>query len=360
MLGEAGEQTQWRPGKIALLGSGETSASGGQVFEMLARELPVPLQVRVLETPAGFELNAGRVAGRVADYLRVRLQNYQPEVRQVAARRKDPAHTAQNLGVNQDLLDADLVFLGPGSPSYTVRHLDGSITWDLVRARHRMGAAVVFASAAAIAAGALALPVYEIFKVGEDPHWKPGLDFFAPFGLRLVVVSHWNNHDGGAELDTSHCFVGKPRFDRLMPLLAPEMTVVGLDEQTGLLFDLERACCRVVGRGAVHLLRDGREWQFAHGHEFPIRELGGFHLPQTPEDGIPAEVWAALQGSISDSDGTVPEHVLRLLEQRKEARASRNWALSDQLRSEIAAFGFSVVDTPQGQQIERSERSFSD
>jgi len=360
MSGERKDQAQWAPGKIVLLGSGETSTSGGQVFEMLARELPVPLRARVLETPAGFELNADRVAGRVADYLRVRLQNYQPDVQQIAARRKDPALTAQNPGVNRDLLDSDMIFLGPGSPSYTVRHLEGSLTWELIRARHRKGAAVVFASAAAIASGVLSLPVYEIFKVGEDPHWKPGLDFFAPFGLRLVVVSHWNNHDGGADLDTSHCFVGKSRFHSLMPQIAPEMTVVGLDEQTGLVLDLQRACCKVVGRGEVHLLRAGQEQTVAHGHEFPIHELGDFHLPRQPEEGIPAEVWAAVQASQAGSDGVVPEHVLRLLEQRKDARASRNWQLSDQLRGEIAALGFQVLDTPQGQQLERSERAISD
>lgn len=355
MFGEQSEVTRTVPGKIALLGSGETSASGGQVFEMLARELPAPLQVRVLETPAGFELNADRVAGRVADYLRVRLQNYAPDVRQIAARRKDLSLTAHNPGVNQGLLDADMIFLGPGSPSYTVRHLEASLTLELIRARHRMGAAVIFASAAAIASGVLSLPVYEIFKVGEDPHWKPGLGFFAPFGLSLVVVSHWNNHDGGADLDTSHCFVGKSRFDSLMPLLAPDMTVVGLDEQTGLVLDLEQACCRVIGRGEVHLLRGGQEQVVAHGQTFDIHALGDFHLPQPLEAGLSAEVWAAVHAGAAAPDGAVPEPVQRLLDQRKDARASRNWQLADQLRGEIAAQGFHVVDTPQGQQIERAK-----
>jgi len=57
------------PGRIALLGSGETSLAGGRVFEALARVLPTPLRVAVLDTPAGFELNSARVAGRVADFL---------------------------------------------------------------------------------------------------------------------------------------------------------------------------------------------------------------------------------------------------------------------------------------------------
>ena len=51
-------------GPIALLGSGETSLAGGRVFEMIAQGLPQPLRVAILETPAGFELNSPRVAGR--------------------------------------------------------------------------------------------------------------------------------------------------------------------------------------------------------------------------------------------------------------------------------------------------------
>jgi len=76
------------PGRIALLGSGETSLAGGRVFGALARVLSAPLRLAILETPAGFELNSDRVAGRVADFLADRLQNYRPEVTVVAARRR--------------------------------------------------------------------------------------------------------------------------------------------------------------------------------------------------------------------------------------------------------------------------------
>ena len=55
---------------------------------------------------------------------------------------------------------------------------------------------------------------------------------------RLVVVSHWNNHDGGAELDTSHCFVGKERFQELVCMLPSEVTVVGIDEHTAVTIDV--------------------------------------------------------------------------------------------------------------------------
>jgi len=52
---------------------------------------------------------------------------------------------------------------------------------------------LIFASAAAIAVNRHALPVYEIFKVGEDLHWKLGLDLFGQYGLDLTIVTQWNN-----------------------------------------------------------------------------------------------------------------------------------------------------------------------
>ena len=116
-------------------------------------------------------------------------------------------------GLTQPLLRADLIFAGPGSPTYAARQLAGSLAWDRTRVRHALGAALVFASAGAIAIGRYALPVYEIYKAGHDLHWQDGLDLFGPFGLNLAVVSHWNNAEGGADLDTSHCFIGKERFD---------------------------------------------------------------------------------------------------------------------------------------------------
>ncbi|MFN8414362.1 MAG: hypothetical protein U0Z26_18420 [Anaerolineales bacterium] len=59
-----------KPGQIAFLGSGETSLAGGRIFETLARLIANPLHVSILETPAGFELNASLVAGRVAEFFK--------------------------------------------------------------------------------------------------------------------------------------------------------------------------------------------------------------------------------------------------------------------------------------------------
>jgi hypothetical protein len=67
---------------------------------------------------------------------------------------------------------------------------------------------LAFASAASIAVGRYALPVYEIYKVGADLHWVDGLDLFRVFGWELAIVPHWNNREGGDDLDTSRCFMG--------------------------------------------------------------------------------------------------------------------------------------------------------
>ena len=103
--------------------------------------------------------------------------------------------------------------MGPGSPTYTARQLTGSLAYEIIQARQRTGAALVLASAATIAFGCQTMPIYEIYKAGMDLHWQPGLNYFQQFGLDLVIVPHWNNAEGGAELDTSRCFMGAGRFD---------------------------------------------------------------------------------------------------------------------------------------------------
>ena len=155
----------------------------------------------------------------MGEFLQHNLQNYRPEVVTVAARNRATAYSPDDPQIIEPIYSADLVFMGPGSPTYAVRQLHDSLAWYALLARHRLGAAIALASAAVIAISAYALPVYEIYKVGEDLHWKPGLDFFGMYGLPLVFIPHWNNNDGGEELDTSRCFMGQQRFARLVELL---------------------------------------------------------------------------------------------------------------------------------------------
>jgi hypothetical protein len=342
------------------MGSGETSAAGGQIFEAVAARLDQPLTISLLETPAGFELNASRVAGRVADFIKTRLQNYEPEIKLIPARKRGTAFSPDSPAVLENLLDSQMVFMGPGSPTYAIRQLQGSLAWQYIQALHRLGVAVVMASAATISLGSAALPVYEIYKVGQDPFWSTGLDFFKPYGLDIVLMPHWNNSEGGSEVDTSRCFIGRERFDPLCAQLPPETTVVGLDEHTGMVIDLVQQSGKVLGRGQVHILSDCREQAFGEGEEVPLSALGPFHPLEDPLEGIDPQVWQAVeygrQAKLAALTAplAVPNQVQQLVDQRQEARINKNWAESDRLRGEISAMGWKVLDTPEGPQLERS------
>ena len=344
-----------RPGLIVLFGSGETSASGRKVFDWLFHRLPSPIQMAILETPAGFELNSAQVAGRVADFLRHRLQNHRPQVTVVPARKRGTPFSPDDPEIVAPLLAVDAVFLGPGSPTYAVRQLRDSLAWHTLVARHRLGAAVVLASAGAIASSAYALPVYEIYKVGQDLHWCDGLDFFGAYGLSLVFVSHWNNAEGGAELDTSRCYMGQARFEPLRDMLPPHVAVVGIDEHTALTIDLAAETCQVLGKGGVTLLRGRDEQRFDSGLTFSIDELGRFSMPE-PAAGLPPEVWdraVAAHTDIQSQARVEPSsEVLALVQEREAARAQSNWATADALRERIATLGWRVLDTSQGPQLE--------
>ncbi|MCC6127842.1 MAG: cysteine--tRNA ligase [Chlamydiae bacterium] len=49
----------------------------------------------------------------------------------------------------------------------------------------------------------------------------------------------------------------------------------------------------------------------------------------------------------------IPEDLTELLAQREEARKSKNWLLSDQLRDEILSHGFLIEDTPSGARLKK-------
>ena len=365
------------PGPIILFGSGETSPSGRKVFERVLSHLPPSPQVALLETPAGFELNSAQVIERVAEFIRHRLQNFDPQVQVIPARQRGTPFSPDRAEILQPLLTANLIFMGPGSPTYAVRQLHASLAWQMLLARHRLGAALVLASAAAIAFSIYALPVYEIYKVGEDLHWKPGLDFFGLYGLPLVFIPHWNNNDGGQELDTSRCFMGQARFARLMEMLPPTLTVIGIDEKTALQMEPGAGECHVAGMGSVTLIHTGHEHHqspslpgdglsevaaqrqghvhiYHSGESFALHECCQMEIPVSGA-GLPTEIWqAALEAhhTTQAAPTASPDPATQaLLAEREAARLRRDWAAADHLRRQIAARGWEVRDTPDGQQV---------
>jgi hypothetical protein len=341
-------------GQIAFLGSGETSLAGGRIFETLARGITEPLRIALMETPAGFELNSAQVVGKVGEFMKTRLQNYRPIVDVIPARKKNSAYSPDDPEIVKPLLHANIIFMGPGSPTYAIRNLKDTLTWDVIRARHRLGATLIFASAATISIGAHALPVYEIYKVGQDVHVVDGLDLFSDFGLHLSFIPHWNNADGGVDLDTSRCFIGMDRFAEWCNLVPDESETIGLDEHTGIIMDFETGLCEVSGVSSVSLVRECDPEMYASGSKFPLSELGEFNIPEPIEKGIPAHVWEMCLNAPPLDDDRPSEHVIALVEQRLLARANKNWTESDKLRDEIAALGWTVQDSKDGYKLVKS------
>jgi hypothetical protein len=337
-------------GKIAFLGSGETSLAGGRIFESLIRDIEGPLHIALMETPAGFELNSAQVVGRVGEFMASRLQNYKPVIDVVAARKKDSSFDPNDPHIIKPLLHANLIFMGPGSPTYAIRQLKDTLAWDVIRARHRLGASLVFASAATISVSAHALPVYEIFKVGMDVHVVDGLNFFADFGLHLSFVPHWNNAEGGVDLDTSRCFIGMERFAEWCGLVPAANTTLGLDEHTGLIMDFESGVCEVSGVSSISLVRECVAEMHPSGSKFDLTQLGALRIPSPPGQDIPPHVWDMVRNP-EPLDDSPPDEVIAMAERRLQARKNKNWAESDQLRAEIAALGWIVQDSKDGYKL---------
>jgi hypothetical protein len=343
------------PGPIALFGSGETAPNGRKVFHALLERLPDKPAVSFLETPAGFELNSPRVAGNVAEFLEHSLQNFNPQTTLIPARKKGTPFSPNDPEILEPILKADLVFMGPGSPTYAVRQLTDSLAWEYLVARHRLGAGLALASASAIAVSSFALPVYEIYKVGLDIHWREGLNLLGAYQLPMVFIPHWNNQEGGENLDTSRCFMGKARFEPLQKMLPPDQTILGLDEHTGMILDFEQEHCEVIGLGRAIILRAGKRQTFSAGNSFPIQELGPFQVPD-PETGLNPAVWERAQEnalSAPEPSSRPSREVLDLVEKRQSARTENDWDAADRLREEIESLGWEIQDTPEGPQLHK-------
>lgn len=336
--------SQMTPGRVVVFGSGEISPSGRKVHARLLETLSQPVQVAILETPAGFQPNSQLVAEEVAEFIRHRLRNFHPRVGVVPARKKGTAFSPDDPDIVAPILKANYIFLGPGSPTYTARNLKGTLAWRYVLAAQRRGAILALASAAGIAAGAHTLPVYEIYKAGHDLHWTEGVNFFGEYGLELVIVPHWNNTDGGEKLDTSCCYMGRQRMDRLKKMLPKTATLVGLDEHTAIVFDFNTSKCEVLGKSAITIRSGGSEKVFQAGASFSMELLGDLCIPPVTSEAAPEPAAEPPE----EPETALPAEVRALILMRAEARDARNWEKADRLRDRVSALGYEIQDTTNG------------
>ena len=156
-----------------------------------------------------------------------------------------------------------------------LRQWAGSAVPGAVAAKLRRGGAVTFASAAALTLGRLTVPVYEIYKVGEDPYWLDGLDLLAEIGISATVIPHYDNAEGGHH-DTRFCYLGERRLQMLEAQMPDDMHVIGIDEHTGIVIDIDAESATVVGNGTVTVRKNGQSTVFPTGSQLHLDQC----LPQ--------------------------------------------------------------------------------
>ncbi len=237
---------------LVLFGSGENAPSSVDIYRQIFLQLGKrDLRIALVTTPAGFQPNVEHVYGEIKDYLLSSLPDFNLTIDIVFANTQADA----NNSVLISFLDsADIIFTGPGSPTYAVKNLNHTLLINKIIERVKSGPSLILASAATIAFSHFALPVYEIYKVGEDLHWADGLDFYDAVWQRATIIPHFNNNEGGADLDTSHCYIGKDRFDKLRPELPANEWVLGIDEHTAFVVDLFSQKATIKGKGSARTI----------------------------------------------------------------------------------------------------------
>lgn len=402
-------------GNVLLMGSGETGTSMVEVHKYAMSLAGEPPRAAFVDTPAGFQLNAGDLAQRAVEYFDRHLAT--PLA--VASFRDGGAATRDELqAAVTTLRRANYVFAGPGSPTYAVRNWRRTPVYDAIFETFSHGGCVAFASAAALTLGRWTIPVYEIYKVGGPLGWTDGLDLLGHVGLEVAVVPHWNNTSGG-DHDTTFCFMGAPRWEKLAAMLPPSATVLGIDEHTACLLRIDEGVCEVRGVGGVTVCRGDEERHCAAGESFPLDwlradgasagEMAGYagampaaagqwaairarHDALLAQDGPDPEaladyvyalldlgtearedrdgrtaaqvdealrealvhVFAPLEDAAPTPDEAIAPFVELLIAVREDLRAAQQWAAADRIREGLTALGVTLADGPDGTGWSRS------
>lgn len=331
------------------MGSGEMTEAMGRVHRTVMSRIEGPVRPVFMDTPAGFQLNADEIASRAVHYFKEYLDL---GIDQVAFKSAATATTDEIERALRQLRRANYIFAGPGSPSYTIRNWQGTPILEGMARRLADGQHIVFASAAAVTLGRYALPVYEVYKVGESPHWIEGLNLLGPYGYDLVIVPHWNNAEGGTH-DTRFCWMGEPRFRFLEQRLPESTTIFGIDEYTACIIDLASGQCQVMGAGQVIIRHGGQETIHQTGTHFDLTPLRATVSAATSSEVLEESEqsfrellaeWTEPLYDEEDELATVAPFVELLIEVRSRLRAARQWGLADEIRDRLSDLGIILED----------------
>lgn len=372
------------------MGSGETSPTMVTPHQQIwQRTAGSPGSANFLDTPFGFQENVGELTNRISDYFEksVGLSTNPIRLRAVT---ETPAVIAKAI---EQLRTSSWVFAGPGSPSYALKvWRDTAVANQLEKVLEN--GTLVFASAAALTLGYKTIPVYEIYKAGEDPYWLTGLNILGKFtGLNAVIVPHFDNAEGGTH-DTRFCYMGERRMRLLEDQLPAETFVLGVDEHTGVSFDLDAQTVEVFGRGQMTVRKGKHVWTLGTGetatfaevaeHGGVIREVATtpIQLPKAPEQveallangDVLAAVDALLELDDLDRDletraivhslitrlgqlaaspkvdiqDVISPYIEMLLQARQAARAGGRWDEADDIRNQLTSLRVVINDSKDG------------
>ena len=258
------------PRFLTVMGSGETAPTMIKVHRRLMEAVGAtgPDDAVLLDTPYGFQENASDISTKAQEYFRASVGH----PISVATWRGADDDTVVRERALAAIADASYVFAGPGSPTYALAQWVGTPLPQLLVDKVRRGGAVTFASAAALTLGVATVPVYEVYKAGAAPTWADGLDLLSEVGLEVALIPHYDNAEGGHH-DTRFCYLGERRLSMLEPDLPEGAWVLGVDEHTALVMDLDAGTATVEGNGTVTIRRDGSSTVLAAGTEIGLDEL---------------------------------------------------------------------------------------
>ena len=346
-------------GVIALLGSGETAPGMVRVHRQLLARYDHPVAIN-LDSSYGFQENVPQMTAKLVDYFATSLTTTLVPVSLANYERATPLERALMRGA---VREADYVFAGPGSPSYALaqwRPLE--LVEDFAVALGR-GATLCLASAATLTLGRYSAPIYEVYKVGAEPHWLDGLDLLGRYGLACAVIPHYDNAEG-RDYDTSRCYLGERRLAILEAELPEDVAILGVDEHSALILDLENDEARVLGRGHAYWRRGGKVRVLDHAPT-PLDVLrdgarrstaSASHAPRASDQSL--ELAEAAHGGDLDALAALVAAARRapaptalveaVLEARTVARASGHYELADRLRDGLVEAGIELRDGPTG------------
>ena len=196
-------------------------------------------------------------------------------------------------------------------------------------------------------------------------------------GINCAIIPHFNNAEG-KDYDTSCCYLGLERLKKLEQQLPAGTVVIGIDEHTGLTYDLEKQIFSKTGKWNINTITHGdvtllelntdifkninnettksSSIKFTNTEEL-IPELP-LDLAKIVESGDKRSAEALMQlvnlASSNQSD-IISVQIEQLLRIRSELKAEKKYDLADQIRDVVISLNVKVQDSLDGYKWTKNE-----